>query len=66
VPKITKADLCRLADLARALNLDIASVETTPGRVRLVTTAGRNLTLPDDEETLDRELSDFRAANGNG
>ena len=65
-PKITKADLDRLADLARALKLEVASVETTPGRVRLVTTAGRNLTLPDDEETLNAELSEFRASHGNG
>ena len=65
-PKITKADLDRLAALARALKLEVASVETTPGRVRLVTTAGRNLTLPDDEETLNAELSEFRASHGNG
>jgi len=65
-PKITKADLDRLAALARALKLDIASVETTPGRVRLVTTAGQNLTLPDDEETLDRELQEYRARHGYG
>lgn len=65
-PKITKADLDRLAALVRGLGLEIAVAETTPGRVRLVTTAGRDLTLPDDGETLDRELSEFRASHGHG
>lgn len=65
-PKITKADLDRLAELVRGLGLEIAVAETTPGKVRLVTTAGRDLTLPDDTETLDRELKEYRAQHGYG
>jgi hypothetical protein len=65
-PKVTQSDLDRLVTLAKSLGLKIAEVEATPGRVRLITDAGRNLAVANDHEGLDPELADFRARHGYG
>lgn len=65
-PKVTKADLDRLADLARTLGLEVAAIEATPGKVRLVTTAGKDLTVPGEDAKLEQELAEYRAKNGGG
>ena len=44
----------------RALGLDIAAVEATPGLIRVVTATGRNLTLKEGGETLNQELESWR------
>ena len=66
VPKITQSDLNRVVSLAKSLGLRFAEIEVTPTRVRLITDAGRNLTATDDQESLDRELAEFRGRHGNG
>lgn len=65
-PSVTRADLDRVRDFLQTLGVKLASVEIEPGRVRLVTTDGADLTLPNDKENLDRELADWRARNGQG
>lgn len=60
-PTVTKADLARTAEFLRAMGAKVAVAETMPGKVRIVTTDGADLTLPDDKENLDRELADWRA-----
>jgi len=65
-PKITQSDLNRLRGLAAAFNLKIAAIEMTPTCVRLVATNGRELTAPEDDGNLDRELAEHRARYGDG
>jgi hypothetical protein len=65
-PTVSKADLDKLAAFARAMGLEVAAVEATPGRVRLITTAGKGLTVPDDEANLNAELEQWRTKNGGG
>lgn len=65
-PKVTKADLERTAEFLRMMGARVASVETTPERIKVVTTDGAGLTLGDEDENLDRELQTFRARNGQG
>lgn len=60
-PRVSKADLARTAEFLQLMGAKVAIAETTPGKVRIVTTDGAELTLGDDEETLDRELKEFRA-----
>ncbi|HEY4112907.1 MAG TPA: hypothetical protein VGM17_02495 [Rhizomicrobium sp.] len=63
---VSKADLDKLAGFAQAMGLEVAAVEATPGKVRLITTAGKGLTVPDDGANLDAELEEWRARNGDG
>lgn len=65
-PKVTKADLDRAADLMQRLGGKLAEIDVTPGRVRLVTTEGKNLTLPADDDELDRELAEHMRVHGHG
>lgn len=65
-PTVTKADLARTAEFLRVMGAKVAVAETMPGKVRVITTDGADLTLPDDRENLDRELADWRARNGQG
>jgi hypothetical protein len=64
--KVTQADLDRAATLMRTLGAKLAEIDVTPGRVRLITTEGRDLTLPDDRDELDRELEEHLHAHGHG
>lgn len=66
-PKVvTKAELDRIAVFLKAVGATVAAVEAGPGRVRIVTTEGRHLTLPDDDEILDEELEAHRTKHGYG
>lgn len=65
-PKVTKADLERIADFLRSMGSKPASVEISPDKVRIVTTDGADLTLPDETENLNRELAGHRAKRDNG
>jgi hypothetical protein len=65
-PRVTKADLERVVALLAKLGAKVASVEVSPGKVKIITTDGAGLTLPDDEEALDREIEAFRAKNWGG
>lgn len=60
-PKVTRADLARTAEFLRAMGAKVAVTETMPGKVRVVTVEGADLTLPDDRESLDLELAKYRA-----
>lgn len=60
-PKVTRSDLARVLELLKAHGIGLAAVDIEPGRVRIVTTDGADLTLPDDRENLDVELAKYRA-----
>ncbi|MGA7676452.1 MAG: hypothetical protein WCA78_15580 [Rhizomicrobium sp.] len=62
--KVTKADYERAAAFLLSVGAKAASVELTPGRVRIVTTDGQGMTLNDEQADLDRELAEFRAKHG--
>lgn len=47
-PKLSLSEIERLISSAKASGLEIAALEAIPGRVRIITTAGRNLTLASD------------------
>jgi hypothetical protein len=64
--KVTKTDLERVVGVLRDAGVTIAEVDVTPGRVRLVTTEGRGLTLPGDDAELDRELAEHMRQHGHG
>ena len=55
-PRVTKADLERTAEFLRMMGAKVAATETTPGKMKVITTDGAGLTLSDEKETLDREL----------
>jgi hypothetical protein len=61
-PRVTKADLERAAEFLRMMGAKVASMETTPGKIKVVTTDGAGLTLGDEEESLDRELQQHIAS----
>ncbi len=65
--RVTKADLERTAEFLRLMGAKVAVAETTPGKVRVITTDGADLTLGGDEGSLDQELREFRAGqHGHG
>lgn len=61
-PRVTDAALDRVARFMRTVGAKVAAVEVRPeGTMRIVTTDGADLTLPDDQENLDLELAKYRA-----
>lgn len=65
-PKVTRAELDRVADFLRAMGAKVAAVNVMPGHTKIVTTDGQNLASDIDEGDLDRELENYRRARGNG
>jgi len=63
---VSKAGLALVADFLRAMGRDVAAVDVLPDKVHIVTDAGRQLTLPDDEAELDRELQEHMKSRGYG
>lgn len=59
-PKVTQGDLDRVAAFLKAAGAKVAAVDLTPGRARIITTDGQDLTLAPDEVELDRELETYR------
>lgn len=64
--KVSKADLNRLMEMTRRLGVQVAAIEVTPGKVRVLTTAGVSLSVPGENVELDQELAEWRARNGLG
>lgn len=65
-PKVTKADLDRAAAFLRSIGAKVAAIDVAPGRVRIMTTDGQNLTLDADGDELDRELAEYRSRHAQG
>lgn len=63
-PKVTQADLERVAAFLKAMGAKVAAVDLLPGKARIVTTDGQNLTLDPDEVELDKELQNYRTRSG--
>lgn len=63
-PRVTQADVDRAVECFQRLGGQIAEVDVTPGRVRLVSTNGRDLTVSRGDAELDDELERFLAKNG--
>lgn len=63
VPKVTQADLDRVAVFLKAMGAKVAAVDLGPGTARIVTTDGQGLTLEPDEAELDRELEQYHRRN---
>ncbi len=62
-PKVTQADLGRVAAFLKAMGAKVAAVDLRPGTARITTTDGQNLTLDSDEAELDQELEEYRSRN---
>ena len=65
-PKVTQADLGRVAAFLKDMGAKVAAVDLKPGTARITTTDGQNLTLESDEAELDQELEEYRRRNGHG
>jgi len=63
-PRVTRADVDRAIKCFQRLGGQIAEVEVTPGRVRLISTNGRDISLNDAE--LDEELERWQAKHDRG
>jgi hypothetical protein len=63
-PKVTQADLGRVAAFLKAMGAKVAAVDLRPGTARITTTDGQNLTLDCDEVELDQELEEYRRRSG--
>jgi hypothetical protein len=63
-PKVTQADLGRVAAFLKDMGAKVAAVDLRPGTARIMTTDGQNLTLDSDEAELDKELEEYRRRNG--
>lgn len=68
--RITQADLDRLTKMVRVLGIEVVAVEVTPGKVRIITTKGEalsdDLTVDQEDPSLDAELQAFRGKHGYG
>lgn len=64
IPKVTQADLGRVAAFLKDMGAKVAAIELRPGEARITTTDGRNLTLDSDEAELDQELEEYRRRSG--
>ena len=65
-PKVTRADLDRVAAFLHAMGAKVAAVNVMPGQTKIVTTDGQGIKLGTDEDELDRELEEYRQQRGNG
>jgi hypothetical protein len=65
-PKVTASHLACVAAFLKTMGVKVGEVEIKPDRVRIITTDGRNLTLDDDDGTLDQELMEHRKNRGYG
>ncbi|HXS06277.1 MAG TPA: hypothetical protein VN723_05750 [Rhizomicrobium sp.] len=63
-PKITQADLGRVAEFLKDMGAKVAAVDLRPGTARITTTDGQNLTLDSNEAELDEELEEYRRRSG--
>ena len=63
-PKVTRAELDRVAGFLRAMGAKVAAVNVMPGQTKIVTTDGQGLTIDVDGDELDQELEKYRRTRG--
>ena len=63
-PKVTQADLGRVAAFLKDMGARVAAVDLKPGEARIITTDGQNLTVDSNEAELDKELEEYRRRGG--
>lgn len=59
-PRVLQADLDRVAAFLKGMGATVAAVDLSPGKTRIITTDGQDLTLTPDEAELDKELQRYR------
>lgn len=64
--RVTQADLGRVAIFLEAMGAKVALVDVSPGRMKILTTEGRAISVDTDDEELDRELLQYRQRRGEG
>jgi hypothetical protein len=62
-PKVTQADLGRVAAFLKEMGAKVAAIDLRPGSARITTIDGQHLTLDPDEAELDQELEEYRRRN---
>ncbi len=63
---VSKAELARVAEFLQLAGRVVAAVEVSEGKVRIITDAGKGLTLPPDGDDLDAELDEHMKNRGYG